>query len=173
MFRQMLPGKALPSPITGEIKLMSTTMPRHNICRYRRARHHAPKILKIKSALGREPSLTELAFSREWSEHALISRPARPFEALPRAASLVCRGAGRTRIMDDRRRWACRLQDGRTTILLIEPFQERPPVWAGFFAGHLYHGARPFAVMDSLRFGPITPGPIKDAIATVHRTHSS
>ena len=53
----------------------------------------------------------------------------------------------------------------------IEPFQGAATGVGGILRDIFTMGARPLAVMDSLRFGPITPDK-KTSQATVHRNHS-
>jgi phosphoribosylformylglycinamidine synthase II len=68
--------------------------------------------------------------------------------------------------------WACAFKiESHNHPSFIEPFQGAATGVGGILRDIFTMGARPLAVMDSLRFGPLTPGPGVDQ-ATVHRNHS-
>jgi phosphoribosylformylglycinamidine synthase subunit PurL len=136
---------------------------------------------KIKSALGREPSLTELGiFSVMWSEHCSYKSSRVHLKRLPTRSKLVVQGPGENAgIIDIGDGWACAFKiESHNHPSFIEPFQGAATGVGGILRDIFTMGARPLAVMDSLRFGPITAAPAgngKSASAdqaTVHRNHS-
>ena len=134
---------------------------------------------KIKASLGREPSLTELGiFSVMWSEHCSYKSSRVHLKRLPTRSKLVVQGPGENAgIIDIGDGWACAFKiESHNHPSFIEPFQGAATGVGGILRDIFTMGARPFAVMDSLRFGPITPGPAapdsKSGQATVHRNHS-
>ena len=129
---------------------------------------------KIKAALGREPSLTELGiFSVMWSEHCSYKSSRVHLKRLPTRSKLVVQGPGENAgIIDIGDGWACAFKiESHNHPSFIEPFQGAATGVGGILRDIFTMGARPFAVMDSLRFGPITPGPGRDQ-RTVHKNHS-
>jgi phosphoribosylformylglycinamidine synthase len=129
---------------------------------------------KIKNALGREPSLTELGiFSVMWSEHCSYKSSRVHLKRLPTRSKLVVQGPGENAgIIDIGDGWACAFKiESHNHPSFIEPFQGAATGVGGILRDIFTMGARPLAVMDSLRFGPVTPGKAADQ-ATVHRNHS-
>ncbi|HET9281844.1 MAG TPA: phosphoribosylformylglycinamidine synthase subunit PurL [Candidatus Angelobacter sp.] len=115
---------------------------------------------KIKSALGREPSLTELGiFSVMWSEHCSYKSSRVHLKRLPTRSKLVVQGPGENAgIIDIGDGWACAFKiESHNHPSFIEPFQGAATGVGGILRDIFTMGARPLAVMDSLRFGPITP----------------
>jgi phosphoribosylformylglycinamidine synthase len=134
---------------------------------------------KIKAALGREPSLTELGiFSVMWSEHCSYKSSRVHLKRLPTRSKLVLQGPGENAgIIEIGDGWACAFKiESHNHPSFIEPFQGAATGVGGILRDIFTMGARPLAVMDSLRFGPITSGPINSAKsadqATVHKNHS-
>jgi phosphoribosylformylglycinamidine synthase len=129
---------------------------------------------RIKSALGREPSLTELGiFSVMWSEHCSYKSSRVHLKRLPTRSKLVVQGPGENAgIIDIGDGWACAFKiESHNHPSFIEPFQGAATGVGGILRDIFTMGARPLAVMDSLRFGPITPGKGADQ-ATVHKNHA-
>jgi phosphoribosylformylglycinamidine synthase len=117
---------------------------------------------KIKSALGREPSLTELGiFSVMWSEHCSYKSSRVHLKRLPTRSKLVVQGPGENAgIIDIGDGWACAFKiESHNHPSFIEPFQGAATGVGGILRDIFTMGARPLAVMDSLRFGPITNNP--------------
>src|SRR6478735_4979547 len=139
---------------------------------------------KIKKLLGgREPTLTELGiFSVMWSEHCSYKSSRVHLKRLPTRSKLVLQGPGENAgIIDIGDGWACAFKiESHNHPSFIEPFQGAATGVGGILRDIFTMGARPVAVMDSLRFGPITPTlSAKTAErmghpdqATVHRNHS-
>src|SRR5579863_1369792 len=129
---------------------------------------------RIKNALGREPSLTELGiFSVMWSEHCSYKSSRVHLKRLPTRSSRVVQGPGENAgIIDIGDGWACAFKiESHNHPSFIEPFQGAATGVGGILRDIFTMGARPLAVMDSLRFGPITPAKDQDQSAT-HRNHS-
>jgi phosphoribosylformylglycinamidine synthase len=129
---------------------------------------------RIKASLGREPSLTELGiFSVMWSEHCSYKSSRVHLKRLPTRSKLVVQGPGENAgIIDIGDGWACAFKiESHNHPSFIEPFQGAATGVGGILRDIFTMGARPFAVMDSLRFGPITPTKGVDQ-TTVHRNHS-
>jgi len=129
------------------------------------------KILKF---LGREPSLTELGiFSVMWSEHCSYKSSRVHLKRLPTRSSRVVQGPGENAgIIDIGDGWACAFKiESHNHPSYIEPFQGAATGVGGILRDIFTMGARPLAVMDSLRFGPISQGRGAES-AIVHKNHS-
>ncbi|MGA8432639.1 MAG: phosphoribosylformylglycinamidine synthase subunit PurL [Candidatus Sulfotelmatobacter sp.] len=114
---------------------------------------------KIKQLLdGREPTLTELGiFSVMWSEHCSYKSSRVHLKRLPTRSKLVLQGPGENAgIIDIGDGWACAFKiESHNHPSFIEPFQGATTGVGGILRDIFTMGARPMAVMDSLRFGPI------------------
>jgi phosphoribosylformylglycinamidine synthase subunit PurL len=115
---------------------------------------------KIQRLLGgREPTLTELGiFSVMWSEHCSYKSSRVHLKRLPTRSRLVVQGPGENAgIIDIGEGWACVFKiESHNHPSFIEPFQGAATGVGGILRDIFTMGARPVAVMDSLRFGPIT-----------------
>ena len=115
---------------------------------------------KIKQLLdGREPTLTELGiFSVMWSEHCSYKSSRVHLKRLPTRSKLVLQGPGENAgIIDVGDGWACAFKiESHNHPSFIEPFQGATTGVGGILRDIFTMGARPMAVMDSLRFGPIS-----------------
>jgi phosphoribosylformylglycinamidine synthase len=137
---------------------------------------------RILKALGRTPSITELGiYSVMWSEHCSYKSSRVHLKRLPTRSKLVLQGPGENAgIIDVGEGWACAFKiESHNHPSFIEPFQGAATGVGGILRDIFTMGARPLAVMDSLRFGPITQrtgdrgqGTGKIDSATVHRNHS-
>ena len=114
---------------------------------------------KIKHLLGgREPTLTELGiFSVMWSEHCSYKSSRVHLKRLPTRSKLVLQGPGENAgIVDIGDGWACAFKiESHNHPSFIEPFQGAATGVGGILRDIFTMGARPVAIMDSLRFGPI------------------
>ncbi len=136
---------------------------------------------RIKQLLGqREPTLTELGiFSVMWSEHCSYKSSRVHLKRLPTRSKRVLQGPGENAgIIDIGDGWACAFKiESHNHPSFIEPFQGATTGVGGILRDIFTMGARPVAVMDSLRFGPITTrvGTAADDSARkdVHRNHST
>jgi phosphoribosylformylglycinamidine synthase subunit PurL len=115
---------------------------------------------KIKLLLGqREPTLTELGiFSVMWSEHCSYKSSRVHLKRLPTRSKRVLQGPGENAgIIDIGDGWACAFKiESHNHPSFIEPFQGATTGVGGILRDIFTMGARPVAIMDSLRFGPIT-----------------
>jgi len=112
---------------------------------------------RIVAALGREPNLTELGlFSVMWSEHCSYKSSKRHLRTLPTQGPRVVQGPGENAGAVD-------IGDGLAAVFkieshnhpsYIEPYQGAATGVGGILRDIFTMGARPIAVMDSLRFGP-------------------
>src|SRR5690349_24862883 len=145
---------------------------------------------KIQQLLGgREPTLTELGiFSVMWSEHCSYKSSRVHLKRLPTRSKLVLQGPGENAgIIDIGDGWACAFKiESHNHPSFIEPFQGATTGVGGILRDIFTMGARPVAVMDSLRFGPITahvatapgrpaersPGAVGPDQKELHRNHS-
>jgi phosphoribosylformylglycinamidine synthase subunit PurL len=115
---------------------------------------------RILTALGRVPSLTELGiFSVMWSEHCSYKSSRVHLKRLPTKSDLVVQGPGENAgIIDVGDGWACAFKiESHNHPSYIEPHQGAATGVGGILRDIFTMGARPLAVMDSLRFGPILP----------------
>ena len=130
---------------------------------------------KIKHLLGgREPTLTELGiFSVMWSEHCSYKSSRLHLKRLPTRSKRVLQGPGENAgIIDIGDGWACAFKiESHNHPSFIEPFQGATTGVGGILRDIFTMGARPVAVMDSLRFGPIT-NQNPAAQAEIHKNHS-
>ena len=114
------------------------------------------RILRI---LGREPTITELGlFSVMWSEHCSYKSSRPHLKHLPTRGAAVIQGPGENAgIVDIGHGWVCAFKiESHNHPSFVEPFQGAATGVGGILRDILTMGARPIAVMDSLRFGPIT-----------------
>jgi phosphoribosylformylglycinamidine synthase len=128
---------------------------------------------RIEAALGRVPSLTELGiYSVMWSEHCSYKSSRVHLKRLPTKSELVVQGPGENAgIIDVGDGWACAFKiESHNHPSYIEPFQGAATGVGGILRDIFTMGARPLAVMDSLRFGTIEQG--EEDAETVRRNHS-
>ena len=134
----------------------------------------ADEYQRILAALGRVPSLTEMGiFSVMWSEHCSYKSSRVHLKRLPTKSDLVVQGPGENAgIIDVGDGWACAFKiESHNHPSYIEPFQGAATGVGGILRDIFTMGARPLAVMDSLRFGPILPEPGVDT-ETIHKNHA-
>ena len=139
---------------------------------------------KIRQLLdGREPTRTELGiFSVMWSEHCSYKSSRVHLKRLPTRSKLVVQGPGENAgIVDIGDGWACAFKiESHNHPSFIEPFQGAATGVGGILRDIFTMGARPVAVMDSLRFGPIenvsaergARSPVHHAAEEIHKNHS-
>ena len=135
---------------------------------------------KIKQLLGgREPTLTELGiFSVMWSEHCSYKSSRVHLKRLPTRSKRVLQGPGENAgIIDIGDGWACAFKiESHNHPSFIEPFQGATTGVGGILRDIFTMGARPVAVMDSLRFGPIRAGASGSRTPVtgidIHKNHS-
>ena len=118
----------------------------------------ADEYQRILDALGRVPSLTELGiYSVMWSEHCSYKSSRVHLKRLPTKSDRVVQGPGENAgIIDVGDGWACAFKiESHNHPSYIEPYQGAATGVGGILRDIFTMGARPLAVMDSLRFGPI------------------
>jgi len=118
----------------------------------------------IETKLGRTPSLTELGiFSVMWSEHCSYKSSRVHLKRLPTKGTRtsgpgsVVQGPGENAgIIDVGDGWACAFKiESHNHPSYIEPYQGAATGVGGILRDIFTMNARPLAVMDSLRFGPL------------------
>ena len=117
---------------------------------------------KIVSILGRDPTYTELGiFSVMWSEHCSYKSSRLHLKKLPTRGKVVLQGPGENAgIIDIGQGYAIAFKiESHNHPSFIEPFQGAATGVGGILRDIFTMGARPIAVMDSLRFGPPNPLP--------------
>ncbi|MGA7921304.1 MAG: phosphoribosylformylglycinamidine synthase subunit PurL [Candidatus Acidiferrales bacterium] len=117
---------------------------------------------RTQKILGRDPNFTELGiFSVMWSEHCSYKSSRVHLKRLPTQGTHVLQGPGENAGVVD-------VGDGLVAVFkieshnhpsFVEPFQGAATGVGGILRDIFTMGARPIAVLDSLRFGPITSGP--------------
>jgi len=133
----------------------------------------AEEYSRILAALGRTPSLTELGiYSVMWSEHCSYKSSRVHLKRLPTKSDRVVQGPGENAgIIDVGDGWACAFKiESHNHPSYIEPFQGAATGVGGILRDIFTMGARPLAVMDSLRFGPIEAGAAEDSL--VRKNHA-
>ncbi|HEY6268579.1 MAG TPA: phosphoribosylformylglycinamidine synthase subunit PurL [Candidatus Acidoferrum sp.] len=133
-----------------EIKVTPEIAAEHGVTREEYAR--------IQHILGRDPNITELGiFSVMWSEHCSYKSSKVHLKRLPTRGKLVVQGPGENAGVVD-------IGDGLVAAFKIEshnhpsyvePFQGATTGVGGILRDIFTMGARPIAVLDSLRFGEI------------------
>src|SRR5450432_2128820 len=114
---------------------------------------------RIQKILKRDPNITELGiFSVMWSEHCSYKSSKVHLKRLPVRGKLVVQGPGENAGVVD-------IGDGLVAAFkieshnhpsFVEPFQGATTGVGGILRDIFTMGARPIAILDSLRFGPIT-----------------
>ncbi len=133
----------------------------------------AEEYSRILTALGRVPSLTELGiYSVMWSEHCSYKSSRVHLKRLPTRSERVVQGPGENAgIIDVGDGWACAFKiESHNHPSYIEPYQGAATGVGGILRDIFTMGARPLAVMDSLRFGPIEVGGAGREV--VHKNHT-
>ena len=113
---------------------------------------------KIVALLGRDPTYTELGiFSVMWSEHCSYKSSRIHLKKLPTRSPLVLQGPGENAgIIDIGGDYAIAFKiESHNHPSFIEPFQGAATGVGGILRDIFTMGARPIAVMDALRFGPL------------------
>ncbi|MGH9775643.1 MAG: phosphoribosylformylglycinamidine synthase subunit PurL [Candidatus Acidiferrales bacterium] len=121
----------------------------------------APKdFARVRIILGRDPSLTELGiFSVMWSEHCSYKSSRTHLRRLPTHAPQVVQGPGENAGVVDIGGGLCAVFkiESHNHPSFVEPFQGAATGVGGILRDIFTMGARPIAVLDPLRFGPLAP----------------
>lgn len=113
---------------------------------------------KIQKLLGREPTLTELGiFSVMWSEHCSYKSTRVHLKKLPTESKHVLQGPGENAgIVDIGNGIAIAFKiESHNHPSFIEPFQGAATGVGGILRDIFTMGARPIAILDSIRFGSL------------------
>ncbi len=113
---------------------------------------------KIETLLGRAPNLTELGiFSVMWSEHCSYKSSRVHLKRLPTKGEAVIQGPGENAgIVDIGGDWCVAFKiESHNHPSFIEPFQGAATGVGGILRDIFTMGARPLAILNSLRFGPL------------------
>ncbi len=113
---------------------------------------------KIIDILGREPNLTELGiFSVMWSEHCSYKSSRVHLKKLPTAGPRVVQGPGENAGAVDIGDGLCVVfkMESHNHPSFIEPYQGAATGVGGILRDIFTMGARPIALLDSLRFGEL------------------
>jgi phosphoribosylformylglycinamidine synthase II len=116
---------------------------------------------RIQRILGRDPNYTELGiFSVMWSEHCSYKSSRVHLKRLPTTGKGVVQGPGENAGVVDIGDGICAVFkiESHNHPSFVEPFQGAATGVGGILRDIFTMGARPIAVMDSLRFGEIEPG---------------
>jgi phosphoribosylformylglycinamidine synthase len=134
---------------------MATTIDAGVLERHGLTRDEYARIVQL---IGREPNLTELGlFSVMWSEHCSYKSSRVHLKTLPTEGPRVVQGPGENAGAVD-------IGDGLAAVFkieshnhpsFIEPYQGAATGVGGIIRDIFTMGARPIALMDALRFGPL------------------
>jgi len=133
-----------------EIKITAEVAAEHGLT--------AEEFARVRKILGRDPSITELGvFSVMWSEHCSYKSSKVHLKRLPTTGSRVVQGPGENAGVVE-------IGDGLVAVFkieshnhpsFVEPYQGAATGVGGILRDIFTMGARPIAVLDSLRFGPL------------------
>ncbi|HWV56651.1 MAG TPA: phosphoribosylformylglycinamidine synthase subunit PurL [Longimicrobiales bacterium] len=124
----------------------------------------------IVGAIGREPTYTELGvFSALWSEHCGYKNSRPLLRQLPTRAPWVLQGPGENAgVIDIGDGYAVAFKiESHNHPSAVEPYQGAATGVGGILRDVFTMGARPVAVLDSLRFGPLTSPRVRYLFAGV------
>ena len=145
-----------PTPVPTAIQITPALLKTHSIT--------PDEYARIEKLMGRTPSLTELGiFSVMWSEHCSYKSSRVHLKRLPTRGTRtsgpgsVVQGPGENAgIIDVGDGWACAFKiESHNHPSYIEPYQGAATGVGGILRDIFTMNARPLAVMDSLRFGPL------------------
>ncbi len=126
----------------------------------------------IREMLGRDPSYTELGiFSALWSEHCAYKHSKRVLRTFPTTGERVIQGpgenAGILRLCDG---WAVAFKiESHNHPSAVEPYQGAATGVGGILRDVFTMGARPVALLNSLRFGDLSKARNRYLLAGVTR----
>jgi phosphoribosylformylglycinamidine synthase len=128
----------------------------------------------VEQALGREPNAVELGmFGAMWSEHCAYKHSRALLGRLPREGRRVLVGPGENA-------GALDIGDGLAVVFkveshnhpsAVEPYQGAATGVGGIIRDVVTMGARPIALLNSLRFGPLEPDHETDAAAATRNRY--
>src|SRR5579859_2157257 len=133
-----------------EIKITAEVAAEHGLT--------AEEFARVRKILGRDTSITELGvFSVMWSEHCSYKSSRVHLKRLPTTGKGVVQGPGENAGVVDIGDGICAVFkiESHNHPSFVEPFQGAATGVGGILRDIFTMGARPIAVMDSLRFGEI------------------
>ncbi len=142
-----------PEPRPGDPEITPELVADHGI-----SQEEYERILRI---MGREPTFTELGvFSAMWSEHCGYKNSKRLLRLLPTEAPWVIQGPGENAgVIDVGEGLALAFKiESHNHPSAVEPYQGAATGVGGILRDIFTMGARPIAVLDSLRFGDLASG---------------
>ncbi|MFQ5949661.1 MAG: AIR synthase related protein, partial [Nitrospiria bacterium] len=113
---------------------------------------------RVKTLLDREPNPTELAiFSVMWSEHCSYKSSKTHLKRFPTEGEHVVQGPGENAgVVDIGNGWVAVFKiESHNHPSFIEPYQGAATGVGGILRDIFTMGARPIALLNSLRFGPL------------------
>src|ERR1700691_5229481 len=132
---------------------------------------------RIQKILGRDPNITELGiFSVMWSEHCSYKSSRIHLRRLPTQGKHVVQGPGENAGVVDIGDGLCAVfkMESHNHPSFVEPFQGAATGVGGILRDIFTMGARPIAILDSLRFGPISsPATRETADSLVGAQHAA
>ena len=147
---QATPGRAAPAPRPGDPPITPELVADHGLS--------AEEYAKIRDALGRDPTYTELGvFSALWSEHCGYKNSRPLLRQLPTRAPWVLQGPGENAgVIDIGDGYALAFKiESHNHPSAVEPYQGAATGVGGILRDVFTMGARPIAVLDALRFGSL------------------
>jgi phosphoribosylformylglycinamidine (FGAM) synthase-like enzyme len=120
----------------------------------------------ICARLGRTPNEIELGlFALNWSEHCSYKTSKRFLKLLPTTGRRVVQGPGENAgVIELENEWCVAFKvESHNHPSAVEPFNGAATGVGGIIRDILSMGARPIALLDSLRFGELTPQPPSQA----------
>lgn len=114
---------------------------------------------RLVALLGREPNPVELGMTAAmWSEHCSYKSSKVHLQRLPTSAPYIIQGPGENAgIVDIGDGWCLVFKiESHNHPSFIEPYQGAATGVGGILRDIFTMGARPFAILDSLRFGPLS-----------------
>ncbi|MGH2418778.1 MAG: phosphoribosylformylglycinamidine synthase subunit PurL, partial [Candidatus Limnocylindria bacterium] len=128
----------------------------------------------VVEAIGREPNPVELGmFGAMWSEHCAYKHSRRLLATLPTRGERVLVGPGENAgALDIGDGWAVVFKvESHNHPSAVEPYQGAATGVGGIIRDIFTMGARPFALLNSLRFGPLEPDAETDAAAATRNRY--
>jgi phosphoribosylformylglycinamidine synthase len=142
---------SLAHPLAGEPPVTDALVREHNLT--------PAEYGRIRAILGRTPTLTELGvFSALWSEHCSYKHSKPVLRKFPTTGPAVVQGPGENAgVLRLPNGWAVAFKvESHNHPSAVEPFQGAATGVGGILRDVFTMGARPVAVLNSLRFGPLT-----------------
>jgi phosphoribosylformylglycinamidine synthase subunit PurL len=139
-----------PAPVPGDPPITPALVRDHSLT--------ADEYARVLALLGREPTFAELGiFSALWSEHCSYKHSRPILREFPTSSPLVLQGpgenAGVLRLPDG---WAVAFKiESHNHPSAVEPYQGAATGAGGILRDVFTMGARPIALLNSLRFGPL------------------